>query len=173
MSKPNQYITTGAVTKIKLTQRQWAIIDTDDISLVQDYRWHAAWARSGNRFYVSTNIKLPTGKHTSCGLHRVLLRPEAGMLIDHINHDSLDNRRSNLRICNKAQNGWNSLNNVRNKSGATGVIWHKQSGKWMAYAKNNGKQQHLGLFLIIADAKAAYTQFVTGSRGKFAYMGPT
>lgn len=67
-------------------------------------------------------------------------------VIDHINGDTLDNRIKNLRDCSRSVNSRNSRKYKSNKSGLTGVSWHKSSGKWVAQITINGKRKHLGLF---------------------------
>lgn len=72
--------------------------------------------------------------------------------IDHISHDKLDNRISNLRGATGTENQRNQSMHKRNTSGFTGVCWHKPSSKWQAYIVLNGKLKYLGQFLSIKDA---------------------
>jgi len=76
--------------------------------------------------------------------------------IDHINHDSLDNRIANLREVDHTENHRNLGKKCNNASGYTGVAWHSQKGKWRAYICPNRKQKHLGLFDTKEEAAAAY-----------------
>ncbi len=69
-----------------------------------------------------------------------------GLLIDHINGDTKDNRIENLRAVSRSQNNQNSKIGVNNKSGAIGVHFLKQGQKWRAEITSNGKKQHLGVF---------------------------
>ena len=66
--------------------------------------------------------------------------------IDHIHGNRLDNRRSELRICNRNKNALNKGLYKNNTSGVTGVSWHKQQNKWSAYIQIEHKNIHLGLF---------------------------
>lgn len=75
--------------------------------------------------------------------------------VDHINGDRSDNRISNLRNVSRAENCRNTARSVRNKSGAVGVHWHKQTQKWHARIKRDGKTTSLGLFFDFDDAVAA------------------
>lgn len=79
-------------------------------------------------------------------LHRLLLNCPEGYQVDHINGNRLDNRRSNLRIVTQQENLQNRHYDSRNKSGYRGVCYCKQTGKWKAYARHNGKQVWLGRF---------------------------
>tara|TARA_R110000765_G_scaffold45787_1_gene94617 strand:+ start:52 stop:537 length:486 start_codon:yes stop_codon:yes gene_type:complete len=78
-------------------------------------------------------------------LHRVIMGEPDGMDIDHIDGDRLNNRRSNLRICTRQQNGMNLKISKKNKSGVKGVSWHKDLNKWHAQIQCN-KKIHLGYF---------------------------
>jgi hypothetical protein len=66
--------------------------------------------------------------------------------MDHINHDSLDDRWINLRCVDQIENGRNQPIPVDNKSGVTGVCWYKPYRKWMAYIGVNNKKITLGYF---------------------------
>jgi hypothetical protein len=71
---------------------------------------------------------------------------------DHINHNRLDNRWINLRLVSNQENQRNRSMRADNKSGFTGVCWHKQSSKWVAHIKIKGKLKHLGCFKELAEA---------------------
>jgi hypothetical protein len=79
-------------------------------------------------------------------LHRVIMNCPEDMVVDHINHDKLNNCRSNLRICTNQQNLMNVSKYKSNKSGVSGVCWFKPSEKWQAYIRLNNKLIHLGYF---------------------------
>ena len=83
--------------------------------------------------------------------------------IDHINHNRLDNRIENLRATDNTGNSKNKTMRKINKSGATGVSFHKAAGKWRAFIKVNYKQVHLGLYddfdVAVAARKAAESKY--------------
>ena len=88
-------------------------------------------------------------------MHRVLMGNPVGLRIDHSNHDTLDNRKSNLISCTNAENCSNRKGANRNsKSGVRGVC-HLKSGKWSAYIKVNRIQKNLGTFDSLDDARGA------------------
>lgn len=77
--------------------------------------------------------------------------------IDHINHNKIDNRISNLRDVSRSVNNQNQIRCKRDgTSGVLGVSWHKAAKKWSAQIALNGKCRHLGLFSEKDDARAAY-----------------
>lgn len=72
--------------------------------------------------------------------------------VDHINHNTLDNRRCNLRICTRFENLQNRTKSINNKSGYTGVSWSKCRMRWKANIMVRGFQTHLGFFEKKEDA---------------------
>lgn len=77
-------------------------------------------------------------------LHRRILKAPAGMDVDHIDGDPLNNRKSNLRICTHQHNLWNSKIRNDNTSGVKGVYWDKKRKYWYARIEVNGKGINLG-----------------------------
>jgi hypothetical protein len=129
--------------QIQLTKGKCALIDAEDISLADV----GAWYFSGNGYAARTAGR----KHIF--LHHLVCPCGAGMMPDHINGDKLDNRRCNLRVVTKAQNGWNVKLSRRNSSGHKGVKFHR--GKWVASIFCDGVFYHLGRHERKEDAVAA------------------
>jgi len=88
-------------------------------------------------------------------LHRIIMGDPEDLVVDHINRNPLDNRRENLRIVTKQENSMNLSMSKRNKSGITGVCWHKGSGKWVARISYKYKHIFLGSFEKLEDARKA------------------
>ena len=99
-------------------------------------------------------------------MHRVILGVSKGILVDHRDRNGLNNRRSNLRPANHAQNGWNRKLASNNKSGIHGVSFITRYDKWMAAIRVNGRRINLGLFGDKNDAAKAYKDAVLKYRGK-------
>lgn len=119
-------------------------IDLLDLPIAQSYEgtWYAAWEKKTKSFYAKANVK---GK--SPFLHRWILQPDIDQIVDHRNHNTLDNRRSNLRIGSNSENMQNRKGlQSNNKSGYRGVTWHKRDKKWEASLTVNRKRIHLGLY---------------------------
>lgn len=132
----NDYITTGDITEIILKNKFGeetgrAIIDTEDLEKVIKYKWHLTqwgYATYGKGLF----------------MQRVILDCyEKDKIPDHINLNTLDNRKCNLRIANKSQNACNTKNSSTNTSGVRGVNYHKGLKKWRAYITKNYKTHNL------------------------------
>jgi len=91
--------------------------------------------------------RLPASKIIWCMHHDEM--PE---MLDHINGDRSDNRVENLRVVTKRENNMNRAKRTDNKSGFTGVRWHKQRGKWNARIKLDGKDISLGMYQSFGEA---------------------
>lgn len=122
-----------------------AIVDDDEYEMLCVYKWHKA-----GKGYVQTYTRMPwsEGKLVSVKMHRMILglKRGDGNVVDHINGDPLDNRRSNLRICTYEHNAWNSKKKSTNKSGFKGVSFRKETRKYEAHICVKGKNLYLGSF---------------------------
>lgn len=92
-------------------------------------------------------------------------------MCDHINGCKADNRWVNLRHATRAENCQNSATRSDNTSRVKGVGWDKATGKWRARAGINGKQNYLGRFVNLEDAKAAVREARTAAHGEFVNHG--
>ncbi|MGC4378279.1 HNH endonuclease [Fictibacillus sp. Mic-4] len=132
------------------------VISVQDFIKVDDHEgyWYAWWSDKTKSFYVKRN--LPKGKSGPVFLHRLIMDDPKGFHVDHIDHNTLNNTRSNLRILTHAQNQQNRKGaRIESRSGIRGVGWHKQKNKWRARVTVNGREHHIGLFENIDDAEKA------------------
>lgn len=102
-------------------------------------------------------------------LHRLIVSCPDDMVVDHINGDVLDNRKSNLRIATRQQNNMNRRVSSNNTSGVTGVSFCRSYNKWQSTISVNGKMIHLGLFSNIEDAVAARRAAEERYFGEYSY----
>lgn len=111
-----------------------ALIDLDDIDKCKDYKWHL---KSKTSKYVEAIYN-----GTKIALHHYILgfRYEQDyIVVDHINHNPLDNRKENLRICTQQENIFNSSKGANNTSGIRGVTYKKADNLWVAQLMINGQ----------------------------------
>ena len=132
------------------------IVDDEDFEEVSKYKWYTH--KDG---YACRN---DSGK--TILLHRFLMKADKESLVDHKNHDKLDNRKANLRLCSKAQNLYNSI--TRNPSEFKGVSKHRR--KWRAAKTFQGKRIHIGLYFTAESAAKAYDTKAKELFGDFAYL---
>lgn len=148
---------------IQLTQGQVTVIDAVDRDLTA-FKWAAY--KNGINYYAGRNIDTER-KKTTLYLHRVILERKLGHSInedfvaDHINGDTVDNTRSNLRLATRSQNCQNRRMAKRNKSGYSGVSWYKRDKKWRARITHEGKRKSLGLFDTAEEAYEAVRKYHT------------
>lgn len=130
------------------------IIDDSDLQIINGKRWIVTSCNGKQyvRFNYSDTID-GKRKQIHLYLHRHLLSAPKGMEVDHINGNTLDNRRSNLRVCTHRENIRNKKTPSHNKSGYKGVSYSARYKKYMVCIKMNGKTLHLGGF---ADPKEGY-----------------
>lgn len=151
---------------IPLTQGLVAIVDELDYDRLSAYKWHARWHESTQSHYAQRQTSRKLGKQHSIQMHREIMCAVPGMQVDHVNCDTLDNRRSNLRFATNAQNVMNSGVRRDNQSGLKGVGKHKSG--WTARITVSGKTTYLGLFRTPEEAHAAYSSAAKIMHGEFA-----
>lgn len=143
---------------------KFVLFDEEDLPLVKQYRWTGM----SNGWGTYAKACAP-GKRTIL-MHRMILGiTSPNVYADHINHDTLDNRRSNLRIATPSQNAYNSRASSNGKSSRfKGVTWVRRRGRWQAYICISGKHRHLGYFWNEVDAARAYDAAAQEFFGEFA-----
>jgi hypothetical protein len=135
----------------------------EDTELILSTKWYANMAGSG-KMYIKTFIK---GEPKQ--LSRLLLNvTDSIVFVDHVDGDTLNNTRQNLRSCSRYENSRNRNRHVNNKSGYKGVCWHKQRQKWQAEIQHDNKQVHLGAFSNKQDAIDAYAAAAKKYHKEFA-----
>lgn len=155
--------------KIKLTKGQFAIIDDEDFQRVSQYRWHAMQSKTDDFYAVSSFLRRKAGEIML--MHRFILNAPKEFLVDHINHNPLDNRKINLRLSTTNQNHMN-IKKTKNKKSSIykGVSFFKPFKKWRARIVINGKEKSLKYFNSEIAAAIAYDKAAKKYFGEFAYL---
>ncbi len=135
-------------------------ITTEDFPRLSERGWYVA--KCNGKLYVRETAR------SKRYLHRVVAGAGRGVTVDHINHDTFDNRRENLRVCGHAENISNrSGANKNSKSGIRGVFWNKRTKRWHADIRVAGEKKYLGVFAS-ADAGVAVIAARLKYFGEFA-----
>ena len=156
--------------EIQLTKGYVAIVDEIDGDLAL-LKWHI---NTGNtKLYARRQIQV-NKKITIIHMHRLILQRVLGItldkkdIVDHINGNSLDNTRNNLRLATNGENICNSKKSRRNTSGYKGVHFSKIKNRWIAQIQNQGKRIHLGYFDTPEVAHEAYCKAANEYYREFA-----
>lgn len=151
---------------IVLTKGQVTYVDEEDFDRLNQWKWYARATKKN--FYVCRKDKF--NRYKSIDITREILgNIPKGKEIDHANRNTLDNRKSNLRICNRSQNNMNRPKFV-GSSKYKGVCWHRRAKKWRATINKNNKQIYLGLFENEKVAAEIYDEIAIKMYGDFAYL---
>ncbi len=152
----------GEVRHLPLGDGHYAIVDTADYEELSQYTWH---------FHNGYAMRWENRREVY--MHRQIMNPPKGKVVDHVNHNRVDNRRSNLRICNRRQNIFNQPSKRATASPFKGVSYRKYpSGRRKCYAqiRIDGKKTYLGSFAAEADAARAYDRAAVEHHGEFAHL---
>lgn len=151
---------------IPLTQGKEALVDDKDYDRLSQWKWYAH--RRSDFWYAERQVRVTPNKQRALKMHREIMLTPKGMMTDHINHDGLDNRRANLRVCSHAQNMQNSRSAKNSSSLYKGVSFDKKSGKWDVRIHIDGGQCFLGRFHCELDAAEVYDNKAREEYGEFA-----
>lgn len=154
----------------KLASRP-CFVDDQDYELVKSFHWMASSGskRDKNFLYACTSGG-GRNKKTSVKMHRLIMSVPHGMVVDHIDGDGLNNRRSNLRVCTRSENSRNQRKSSNNTTGFKGVYWLPRDNRFLAKLFVNGKSKQVGSFMTAIEAAKAYNEAAKKYYGEFANL---
>ena len=136
----------------------YTIVDDEDYYWLSQWNWNAVKIK--NKIYVkrgTKKAKLKTGVKYELFLHRVVMQcSDSNLVVDHIDNNPLNNQKSNLRICTKAENNRNTSSHKNSSSKYLGVTYDKARKKWNAQLMVNGKRVLTKRYTTEIEAAKAY-----------------
>lgn len=155
--------------QIPLSQGKFALVDDEDYEFLMQWKWCAH--KEYNTYYAIRGRRaLEKTGATKIKMHRQILGiTDPKILVDHIDHNGLNNQRSNIRQCTHHQNLMNS-GRVSGVSKFRGVWWDKARSKWEAGLRMKYIKKYLGRFDSETDAAIAYNKAAKEHFGEFAFL---
>lgn len=133
---------------IYLTKGYATLVDDEDYEWLSKHQWHTFYTHRGNTPCAARDIK--RGKQVF--MHRLIMNATKDEQVDHIDRDTLNNQKSNLRLCNSQQNSCNRKS--WSKYSFKGI--HKVGNSWQARIRAYGKHIHLGCYKTPIEAALRY-----------------
>lgn len=161
------------MNEIQLTKGQVAVIDCDDFESLSKYRWYAMESKWG--FYAARHSLVSEEGYPrrTVWMHKEIMHVSIGspMVVDHINGNRLDNRKSNLRIVTVEQNCQAFRRKSEHKTSRfRGVTFDRSRNLWMAYIHHDGRMRNLGRFSSEEVAAAIYNHYAPKIFGAYASL---
>lgn len=140
------------------------LLDDEDYNRLKNYTWNAEVKKRTGLVYASRSL----GYGNNWYMHWDVLAPKLGCVTDHINKNTLDNRRRNLRNATRSQSNANTK--TKAISGLRGVSLIPRTKPYKAQIKIAGYCIHLGLFSTASEAAKAYDEAAKEAYGEFATL---
>lgn len=149
--------------ELPLTRGLVTLVDEADFDWLSRWSWHAHFSKGG----VYARRSVTAGGPRKIQMHRAIMAPPDGSFVDHINRNTLDNRRSNLRIASLFQNAQN-ISRRKNVSGYRGV--YQMRDEWTVLLHSCGTRYYGGQFSDLILAARRYDELAREHHGEFAVL---
>jgi hypothetical protein len=158
-----------AFRKIYLTKGKYAMVSPEDFEEVNRHKWQVV-NNHNDTFYAIRSVRI-NGSKKRLMMHREIMKPAEGFVVDHGDGDGLNNTRDNLSIVTAAENSYNRMK-CKNicSSKYKGVSREKKSNKWRAIINYKGIPIRLGWFDNEIDAAKAYDEAAKKYYGEYAFL---
>jgi hypothetical protein len=153
--------------EIRLTRDMVAMVDDSDYDDLAQYAWYAL---AGKSHYYAARRNAGGQYPRIVLMHRYLMQAQEGFEVDHIDGNSLNNQRSNLRVGTKQENSANRRRYTENGSVKRERGVRQRNGRWIAEVKNLGRTIYLGTYATKGEAMEAYNTKATELYGPFARL---
>ncbi len=158
--RPRPGMPPGDVRMIALTDGGYAYVDAADYEWLNQWRWHMCSDGYAGRWEKGKRIYM----------HRQILEPPKGMVVDHVDGSRANNCRANIRVCTRAQNIHNKRKCTGSRSRFKCVYYSKKLGKWYSRCWFNGRDRRIGYFDTEIEAARAYDRQAVAWFGEFARL---
>ena len=151
--------------EINLTQGKVALVSDEDYDYLSQFKWHCSKCR--NNYYAARTVNMNGKSGHQILMHKEIMPCDKSMVVDHIDHNGLNNQRENLRICTYSQNACNYLKKKNNKCGYKGIYFNKLINRWFCQIKCKDIYFRQD-FDKLEDAILAYNEKARELHGEFA-----
>ena len=149
--------------EIKLTQGKVALVDDEDFKWLNQHNWYIL-----NGTYTEYAVREVNNKCLI--MHRLIMKTPNNLIVDHKNHNGLDNQKHNMRNVTKGQNNQHRINHKINASVYKGISINRNTGKWVVRISIDNERLCLGSFEVEEQAALIYNLAALKYHGEFAYL---
>jgi len=156
---------------IPLTQGYFAKVDDEDYERIMVHRWCVTKGQGQGGLVRAIRCGMTNKIKKTIYISREIMNNPKDKFVDHINGDTLDNRKCNLRICTRSQNEMNRrINRTEKTSKYKGVFFDKRRKGWVSSIRVNGKQKSIGVFKSEKMAARSYNSWARLLFGEYARL---
>jgi hypothetical protein len=137
-----------SIAYIPLTQDMFSLVDWDDALILEQWNWYAYWSKGLKSYYAVRMEREGVPKRILIRMHRQITGATPGLVVDHQNHQTIDNRRDNIKICTQAENMRNIHPDKKQRMEVcpAATYWHNRDKQWRVRQVTMGKDKQLASF---------------------------